>query len=158
MTTNISPTATTTATDVLVGVPRPPTPAEWAQLSGWFPGLVRGNVWITDNPTPVYNCIAYSLGYTDRWINPPQPLGPFQALYNGQGHATLAAGAGNANIDGWALPPGGPGITQMTHGSRRSTSMPGSLWESKLGSSYRITHGRPELTGNAYGRVVTSFG
>lgn len=137
--------------------PRQPTPAEWAQLSTWFPGLTQANVWITDNPTPVYNCIAFSLGITNQWINPPQPLNAFQQLYNNHGHATLAAGAPNAHIDGWATPPNGPAITQMTHGSRTTTTNKPGLWESKLGSSYRITHGRHELTGNLYGRVVTSF-
>lgn len=137
--------------------PRRPTATEWAQLSSWFPGLTQGNVWITDDPTDRYNCIAFSLLFTDRWINPPQPLNAFQQLYNSYAHPTLPAGAANARIDGWATPPNGPTITQMTHGSRTTTTnMPG-LWESKLGESYRITHGRGELTGNLYGRVVTSF-
>ncbi|MDQ1700363.1 MAG: hypothetical protein QOG34_2226 [Frankiaceae bacterium] len=139
--------------------PRRPTQIEWAQLTNWFPNLVANNVWITDNQTPVYNCIAYSLGVLNAWINPPQPLGPFQALYNGPpyNHPTVVANAPNATIDGWATPQVGPVITTMTHGSRTSTSQPPPLWESKLGSSWRITHGRGELTGATYGRVVTSF-
>lgn len=138
--------------------PRLPTSVEWNQLRSTFPGLTQPNVWITDNPTQTYNCIAFSLLITNRWINPPQPLSQFQVLYNSYSHPTLAAGTAQARIDGWATPPGGPGIAAMTHGSRVTTSGMAGLWESKLGSSYRITHGRPELTGALYGRVVTSFG
>lgn len=142
--------------------PRRPTQPEWGDLCSCFPGLIKDNVWITDDPTPVYNCIAFSLLYFDRWINPPQPpVGPFQQLYNSYAHSTLPVGGDRAYIDGWATPPSGP-LTAMTHGSRVTTSSKVSssgtgLWESKLGQSYRITHGRSELTGNLYGRIVTSF-
>lgn len=139
-------------------VPRVPTAGEFAQMQGLFPGLTQANVLITAEPTSVYNCIAFSLLITNAWINPPQPLAPFQAYYNTRGHATLATGSGAAQIDGWATPVSGPSIATMTHGSRVTTngSMPG-RWESKLGQWFRITHGRAELTGNTYGRVVTSF-
>jgi len=136
----------------------PPTPSQWNALLASFPNLTFGTVFITDNPTPVYNCIAYSLGYTDRWINPPQPLAPFQQLYMNNGHAVLPTGANNATIDGWGTPQNGPAITSLTHGSRTSTSSPGStLWESKLGAEWRITHARNGLVSNVYGRQVTSF-
>lgn len=133
--------------------PRLPTTSEWNSLSSSFPGLTQANVWITDAPTPVYNCIAFSLGRTDIWINPPQPLATFQALYNGvpYNHPTAPVVAPGAAIDGWSLP------SEMTHGSRVNTANKPGLWESKLGSSYRITHGRPELSGNVYGQIVTSF-
>lgn len=139
-----------------------PTEQQLTELKNLFPQLAAGDVWITDQPTGIYNCIAYSLGVTTAWINPPQPLGPFEALYNGApyNHPTAPAGAQNATIDGWATPPNPPNpkeIASMTHASRTSTSVGGGLWESKLGQFYRITHGRPQLTGANYGRVVTSF-
>jgi hypothetical protein len=139
--------------------PRIPTAMEWNQLSATFPGLTQASVFITDEPTPVYNCIAFSLGITTAWINPPQPLATFQGFYNGApyNHPTLASGSANAGIDGWALPAIGPNINTMTHGSKVSSAKPG-LWESKLGQWFRITHGRAEVTGNQYGRTVTSFG
>lgn len=138
---------------------RNPTANEWNQLSSLFPGLTQANVSITDEPTAVYNCIAFSLGITTAWINPPQPLSAFQAMYNGApyNHPTVPAGGAAAQIDGWAMPAIGPSIANMTHGSRVSAARPG-LWESKLGSWFRITRGRAELTGNQYGRTVTSFG
>ena len=137
---------------------RNPTTNEWNQLSSTFPGLTQANVSITAEPTAVYNCIAFSLGISNAWINPPQPLSSFQAMYNGApyNHPTVNTG-GAAQIDGWAMPAIGPSIANMTHGSRVSAARPG-LWESKLGRSFRITHGRAELTGNVYGRTVTSFG
>jgi hypothetical protein len=140
-------------------MPRRPTGAELVEMQTIFPQLSAVNVWITDAPTGVYNCIAFSLGLNNQWINPPQPLASFQALYNGPpySHPTVAAGAAGASIDGWALPMAGPAITQMTHGSRTSTAEPPPLWESKLGGWYRITHGRTELLSSSYGRVVTSF-
>lgn len=136
--------------------PRLPTVPEWDVLSHEFPGLTQANVWITDEATWDYNCIAFSLGITDQWINPPQPLWAFQTLYGAHNHPTLPAEDAQAQIDGWARPEIGP-IADMTHGSLvNSAAVPG-VSESKLGSSFRITHGREELKGGVYGRTVTSF-
>ncbi len=139
--------------------PRRPTDLEWQDLVGDLPNLTRADAWITDEPTHLYNCIAYSVGITDRWSNPPQPLNAFQALYNRHpyNHPTVGTDSPDATIDGWATPKNGPIIREMTHGSRRSTSEEAPLWESKLGSDFRITHGRGELLSDLYGRVVTSF-
>lgn len=43
-----------------------------------------------------------------------------------------------------------------THGSRLYQEGSG-LWESKLGKSYRITHGEEELSGSTYGVIVVYF-
>src|SRR5262245_46768462 len=84
--------------------PRRPTPPEWAEISGTFPALNQADVWITDDPTWVYNCIAWSLGYTDRWINPPQPRAAFDYLYvHDHGYRIVPALAPDAEIDGWEL-------------------------------------------------------
>lgn len=138
--------------------PRRPTSAEWQKLVGVFPKLTKDNVWITGEPTSVYNCIAFSLGITNKWINPPQPLSAFQELYQDPpyNHPVVVTGGATAGIDGWATPAIGPEIKSMTHGSKKSTVKTG-LWESKLGKSFRITHGRNELVSSVYGRVVTSF-
>src|SRR6185295_6560502 len=95
-------------------LPRRPTAPEWADLSGAFPALVQADVWITDEPDPLrpYNCIAWSLGYTDRWINPPQPRAAFIQLYRDHGYRVIPALAPDAEIDGWELD------GAMTHGSR----------------------------------------
>lgn len=135
-----------------------PSQEEWLDIAADFPSLNRANVLITGPETPTYNCIAYSLGRTDIWINPPRTLPQFEGLYNGApySHPTKPAGAPDAHIDGWANPPVGPSITEMRHGSKVYGPNP-ALWESKLGASYRITHGRDELTSTLYGRIVTSF-
>jgi len=138
-----------------VGAPRRPTDPEWLQLSGWFPLLVRDDVWITAEPTATYNCIAWSLHFTDRWINPPQPLANFDQLYVDFGYQLTVAHAADALIDGWAT--GAALALDMTHASRLYQDA-GPLWESKLGQSWRITHGRDQLdTPALYGTVVTSF-
>jgi hypothetical protein len=129
---------------------RQPTPSEWTDLSGAFPKLQRQNVSVTDEATQVYNCIAWSMGYTDRWINPLSPLAAFEGQYHAEGFPVT--GAPTALIDGWGISP-----QDMTHGSRKSTEVAG-LWSSKLGSSLRITHGRDELAGNMYGTILTHFG
>jgi hypothetical protein len=131
--------------------PRRPNPAEWAQLSGSFPNLIWNDVWITAEPTAQYNCIGYSMGIY-QWINPLSPLAAFQQQYAARGF--VVAPPNTALIDGW----GTNGGAQMTHGSRQSTSMPQTgLWESKLGQSFRITHGRIQLVSPLYGTVLTHF-
>lgn len=131
---------------------RRPTDAEWASLVHAFPNLVRNDVWITAEPTATYNCIAYSLLIYDQWINPLSPQTLFENQYAGYGYQVTGADA--ATIDGW----GKNGGADMTHGSRVSTTMPASgLWESKLGASFRITHGREQLDSAVYGSILTHF-
>jgi hypothetical protein len=130
---------------------RRPNPGEWTQLSTTFPGLIWNDVWITGEPTAQYNCIGYSMGLF-QWVNPRSPLAAFEQQYAQQGFAV--APANSATIDGW----GKNGGTEMTHGSRQSTTMPQTaLWESKLGQSFRITHGRNQLVSTIYGSVLTHF-
>jgi len=140
-------------------VPRPPTPSEWAALHNDYPNLVQADVWVTGEPTSTYNCIAFSLGYTDRWIDPNSPLAAFQVQYQGYGFAV--ANYSGAKVDGWGAPASGPTKgSSMKHGSRLSPDPQFSakgLWESKLGGTERITHGRDQLTGTLYGNILTSF-
>jgi hypothetical protein len=107
---------------------------------------------IVGGSTPLYNCIAWSLGYADRWINPPQPLAAFQQLYIYHGHPVMWATDPQASIDGYSHF-GGP----MTHASRVSHAN-APFWESKIGQAWRITHGRiGHLAGQDYGFIETSF-
>lgn len=128
-------------------VPRDPTDAEWIDLVDDFPHLVRDNVVVTGEATYLYNCISWSLGITNRWINPPQPLSNFEALYALHGY--VPAHGAPALVDGWRS------YGEMTHGSRVSARV--GLWESKLGASLRITHARDGLRGELYGDIVVSF-
>lgn len=128
--------------------PRRPTTVEWNQLSSYFPNLVKDDVWITDDPTRVYNCIAWALGYTDRWINPPEKQADFEALFLSSPlySKVLPAEDSTATSDGYKL-----GV--MTHASRFFNGS----WSSKLGESFRITHNRKGVTGNIYGQISVSF-
>ena len=57
--------------------PRRTTDPEWAVLHSWFPRLVRDSVWVLADANPTYNCLAWALGITDRWVWPwgtRQPL------------------------------------------------------------------------------------
>lgn len=46
------------------------TPAQRAELIGYFPGLRRdGKFKILSPKNVVYNCIAWAMGYTDRWVD-----------------------------------------------------------------------------------------
>lgn len=128
-------------------VPRAPTEEEWIDLVADFPHLVQEDVVVTGEATFQYNCIAWSLGITNRWINPPQPLSAFEALYALYGYVPTHGSP--AIIDGWRS------YGEMTHGSRVSAMV--GLWESKLGASLRITHARDGVRGDLYGEIVVSF-
>lgn len=51
-------------------------------ILGWFPGLNGHQAFLlkTDNENEKYNCIAWSLGFTDIWIDPPSSQDLFRAL------------------------------------------------------------------------------
>ena len=136
--------------------PRRPTDDEWNEISGLFPSLYRPDCWITGEPTKAYNCIAFSIGSTNRWIKPDSPLADFQKQYNGFGYQPVVTST--ATVDGWGIAPDG---AKMTHGSRKAVD-PGfralGLWESKCGSMWQLTHGRKGLNSpTVYGQVLTSF-
>ena len=64
-------------------LPRALTDNEWTILEALFPQVsasARQNYEVTAETTGDYNCIAWSLGITDSWINPPPSVKDFQAL------------------------------------------------------------------------------
>ncbi len=136
---------------------RLPTTSEKATLQGWFPNLNVNNVIVTGAATTTYNCIAYSMGITSKWINPSYSLTAFQNQYKNakswygavNNYSVLSAYNSNAVVDGW-----GNNTQDMTHGSKIRSS---TTWESKLGSYLRITHTRTGLEGGVYGNILTSF-
>jgi hypothetical protein len=134
--------------------PRKPSPVEWNNLARAFPYLEQKSVWVTGPSSDVYNCIAWSLGLDDRWLNPPNPLSAFDALYQHWGQKATTPLANDATIDGWGLSTNDP-----KHGSKAYTgvSLAADLWESKLGPSMRITHRRQGVRGSTYGQVIVSF-
>jgi hypothetical protein len=136
--------------------PRAPTALEKANLVFNFPLLKDSNkLRITGLSDPVYNCIAYTFGFRDRWINPPYLRTDFNTLFKNYGLDTCI-GANTA--DGWEATNAETKITACTHGSTIFTGDGVSqAWESKLGPSYRITHAENELNSTAYGSVFQHY-
>jgi hypothetical protein len=54
--------------------------AEWRFISNASPLIInsRDECRKTDEADTFYNCLAWALGFTDRWINPPQPQAVFE--------------------------------------------------------------------------------
>lgn len=116
-----------------------------------FPNLVTNNVRITGSRTYVYNCIAWSLGFNDRWINPAKTIPKFKLTYVQAGCEEKDSLSDDVSICIWA------NNNKPTHGSRRYRKSDSERWESKLGQNYRITHGCGELSGDAYGDIIGYF-
>ena len=136
---------------------RVPTQAEKDNLKKDFPNLDVNNISVTGEATGTYNCIAYSMGITNKWIDPESFYNDFieqyknaKTLYGSSCYYEQTSTEGsNATVDGW-----GTSSIDMTHGSVVYSS---GTWESKLGRYLRITHKRSELSGTLYGRILVSF-
>jgi hypothetical protein len=109
--------------------------------------------------TRAYNCIAWTLGLRNRWVNPARSLAGMDSLYAQAGYRrvsglnfTLMAGcekivvyAGRTANGDW-----GP-----THGARQLAD---GSWTSKLGSLPLIRHLHPDdLDGSSYGVPVAMY-
>ena len=103
---------------------------ERERLKHAFPELDLSQIRVIGPATNAYNCIAYSLGITNEWINCPSNEGAFAKLYYDRGY--VEATSSGYIIDGY-----GKGRNNMLHASRR---LDGSVWASKLGSEICIAH------------------
>lgn len=130
---------------------RPMTPVEQARFHGYFPNLDVAAAQVSGPATPVYNCIAWTLGITTQWIWPGNNIGDFDPYYNRIGYRRTTDT--NSPIAVW-----GYTFSQMTHGSISGLGH-GPRWESKCGADLRIQHGRDELGGPnpAYGRILAYY-
>ncbi len=82
-------------------------PAEKQRFRGYFPNLNVDQAVVTDDADPAYNCIAWTVGITTRWIWPGSSLAHFDTFYQGFGYVR----SGNGPIAAW-----GHATTKMTHG------------------------------------------
>lgn len=142
-------------TSVSTAYPRKPNQDEWEVIKAYFPNLIREDTWLTGPANKVYNCIAWSLGFDDRWIPPDSPLSAFIAQYQSYGCQHIGRLNPKASIDGW-----GTSVEVCTHGSKIYTGVSvgkSGLWESKLGDGWRLTHNREGLKGEVYGEILESF-
>lgn len=125
------------------------TPKEEAQAKLAWPKMNTAGVVVTDEATPRYNCLAWTLGIATRWLWPWPPgavsKDDFDAFYLANGFVPSPTGP----IAAFGLGPG-----KMTHGSVSGTGH-GPRWESKCGAWLRIQHGLAEMEGGAiYGHVL----
>lgn len=101
---------------------------------------------VTGEATPTYNCIAWTIGVTDRWIDPYQTLDEWDAFYATVG---LVRDYDDGTVAVWRTADG-----EFTHGCV-STAQYGFHWESKCGADLRILHHlgdliSPDLYGNVF--------
>lgn len=123
------------------------TAAEKMNFKGLFPMLNVDAAVVSGEATEVYNCIAWTVGVTDKWLWPGASIASFDTFYRQWGFART----NNGPIAAW-----GSSTSAMTHGCI-SGSGHGARWESKCGQSLRIQHGLTELEGSSYGRVVAFY-
>ena len=60
---------------------RPMTPAEKVRFKACFPSLDVDRSVVTGGASSVYNCIAWTVGVTNRWLWPGSSLANFDAFY-----------------------------------------------------------------------------
>jgi hypothetical protein len=58
-------------------MPRQMTAAEKQRFKAYFPGLDVNSAVVTGAPSTVYNCISWTLGFSDRWLWPGNSLADF---------------------------------------------------------------------------------
>lgn len=114
--------------------------------------------------TKVYNCIAWSIGITSRWVWPGTTVSAFDRLYGSYGFRRVRTGRLTATD--FAVVPGvqkivlyahvsKDGKVKCTHGARQLSD---GTWTSKLGKLPRIRHLTPQaLNGPSYGRPIAVY-
>lgn len=129
-------------------------------------------VTVISEPSTVYNCIAWALGHRDEWWEPHSPgsisagqdIWPaglphnrdpetLRQLFQQEGFTDCENGDFAPAVVKIALYriPDGNGGYRWTHAARQLKT---GLWTSKLGSSYEVTHRKPDdLDGALYGTV-----
>ncbi len=139
---------------------RNPTSGEESTLSAAFPRLISGDWCVSAPATPTYNCIAWSIGNTSRWIwdevdsvygdnDGTVSLSDFDSFYSMAGLTPVI----NAT-------PSDPKVVLYSKGSTPTHAAPksphpcGVAFESKLGQSVRIVHDVYQLEGGSvYGDI-----
>jgi hypothetical protein len=126
---------------------RPMTAAEKQRFRSYFPSLDVDRTAVTGEVSPVYNCVSWTVGLTNRWLWPGTSLTDFDIFYRGFGFVR----AGDGTIAVWGL-----SISNMTHASVTGPGH-GPRWESKCGGDLRIQHGLDELVSSSYGHVIAFY-
>lgn len=141
---------------------------ETKMITQWFPALLQDPAFrITSPDTRDYNCIAWALGYNNRWIWPimkaqreddmlwfndieiSERTEVFLQFFQSQGYRICE---NNDNAHGYDIIALYELDGKVTHATRRLNN---GLWTSKLGPWHDIQHSTPySLEGNIYGKVT----
>jgi hypothetical protein len=142
---------------------RDPSPAETADAGAKYPNLQNGDWCVTGPATDVYNCIAWTIGVTNRWVwdevdaagdnNGTVSVSDFDAFYGARGLTPAVGSPANPQIALFA------NSTGPTHAARVSSSSCGGtqMFESKRGKNIRILHVVTQLEGGIYGNIVKFY-
>ncbi|WP_019520339.1 DUF7689 domain-containing protein [Faucicola boevrei] len=123
----------------------------------FFPNLNVDTARETSFSTQCYNCISWTLGITDDWVWPLGQVGgdtsvaDFDAFYQKHGIARATDATADIALWGQTTP---SGHVSATHGSIVSHAP---LWESKLGLYIRMRHGKDDLVGEQYGKIIAYY-
>ena len=140
-----------------------PTLTADSNLRAAFPNLRSSDYCITAPATRTYNCFAWSIGVTDRWVdtevdsvygnkNGKLEISDFDNLYATRGLRPVSGSTPADALVALYAKGGTP-----THAARRASN-PCGQFESKLGGNVRIAHDVTQLEGGAvYGDVVRFY-
>jgi hypothetical protein len=114
---------------------------------------------IPKNAANSYNCIAWSIGITKRWVWPGKAVADFDRLYAAHGYQRVSGldfrvqrGVHKIVLYGHVK---NNGVIECTHAARQE---PNGTWTSKLGELALIRHLSPnDLNGPSYGRPVAIY-
>ena len=106
-----------------------------------------------------YNCIAWTLGITDRWVWPGSTLPDFDDLYTKYGFERLKSRDTSAEVSAEKVVLYGnlrdDGRVEATHGAKQEAD---GTWSSKIGGMARIKHPTPEaVAGGSYGDPIAVY-
>jgi hypothetical protein len=153
---------------------RQPTVEERTKINGWFPNIINCEWSITGEETPVYNCIAWSVGETTTWYvdieenkihSTDIAIDNIYGIGNGDGLMT------NAELDAFYQSKGYEVISNIDsadvlyysnfHGAKKKDCSCGAgkwiMFESKCGEAEKIEHVRHQLNGSTYGMPIRYY-
>lgn len=142
---------------------RDPSPAETTDANIKYPNLQNGDWCVTGPATGDYNCIAWTIGVTNRWVwdevdaagdhDGTVSVSDFDAFYGARGLVPAVGSPANPQVALFA------NSTGPTHAARISSSACGGtqMFESKRGQNIRILHVVTQLEGGIYGNIVKFY-
>lgn len=148
------------------GIGRTPSAAEKRSMHGDFPRLADDDWCITDSPTSTYNCHAWAVGNSSRWIDTEVDsvhgdgdgsleVSDFDGFYRAHGYDP----APNMTPSKAAVAIFGNSASDVKHSARVSSARCDGtvMFESKLGTDYRMVHPVLDLQGPLYGHLLQYY-